>query len=65
MDVFTLKRSEDHNGDYLPFASCAFNFLVHIPGHGHQHHGVIRRMLPNKNDVISPSNVSIMCVEAS
>lgn len=62
-DVFTFKRSEDHNGDDLPFASRALDFLVHIPAHGHQHHGVIRRMLPNKQDVISPRNVLIMCVK--
>lgn len=63
VDVVTLKRSKDHNGDHLPLAACALNFLVHIPTHAHQHHGIIRRMLPKTKDVIPPRNVSIMCVE--
>lgn len=49
VDAFNLKGAD--NRDYLPFAPCALNLLVHVPAHGHQHHGVIRRMLQDKNDV--------------
>lgn len=53
-DAFHLKSTENGNGGYLPFASGAFNLLVHVRAHGHQHHGVIRRVLQNKMAFSNP-----------
>lgn len=59
VDVFNLKSTD--NRDYLPFASCDLNLLVHVPAHGHQHHGVIRRMLQDKMTFSSRERCRYVC----
>lgn len=64
-DAFNLKSTTNRNGDYLPFASGALNLLVHVPAHGHQHHGVIGRVLQSKMTFSNPEMCRLCVSEAS
>lgn len=64
-DAFNLKSTENGNGDYLPFASGALNLLVHVPAHGHQHHGIIRRVLQNEMMFSNPETCRLCVSEPS